>query len=64
MTKLLGRKWTSYVLAVFGVAVVTAVLAPLNQDINATTVGFAFLLFVFVQRGFSLRSHTNLVPVL
>ena len=46
MTKLLGRKWTSYVLAVFGVAVVTAVLAPLNRDINATTVGFAFLLFV------------------
>jgi two-component system sensor histidine kinase KdpD len=46
MTSLLSRKWASYVLAVVGVAVVTAVLIPLNQSINATTVGFAFLLLV------------------
>jgi two-component system sensor histidine kinase KdpD len=46
MSKLLSRKWTSYLLAVFGVAVVTAVLVPLNRTINATTAGFAFLLVV------------------
>jgi K+-sensing histidine kinase KdpD len=46
MTSLLGRKWVSYLLAVLGVAVVTAVLIPLNHSINATTVGFAFLLLV------------------
>src|SRR5262252_3783812 len=46
MTSLLSRKWVSYLLAVLGVAVVTAVLIPLNQSINATTVGFAFLLLV------------------
>ncbi|HYW70360.1 MAG TPA: DUF4118 domain-containing protein, partial [Pyrinomonadaceae bacterium] len=46
MTGLLSRKWTSYLLAVLGVALVTAVLIPLNKSINATTVGFAFLLLV------------------
>src|SRR5262249_17638778 len=46
MQKLLRRKWASYVLAVLGVAVVTAILVPLNTTINSTTVGFAFLLFV------------------
>src|SRR5215510_10830008 len=46
MQKLVKRTWASYVLAVLGVAVVTAGLVPLNRTINSTTVGFAFLLVV------------------
>jgi two-component system sensor histidine kinase KdpD len=36
----------SYLLAVFGVAVVAGILVPLRDEINTVTVGFAFLLVV------------------
>jgi two-component system sensor histidine kinase KdpD len=36
----------SYLLVVLGIAAVTGVLAPLRHEINTTTIGFAFLLFV------------------
>ena len=39
-------KWAGYVGAVAGTAAVTAVLAPFQQQVNATTVALAFLLIV------------------
>jgi two-component system sensor histidine kinase KdpD len=39
-------RWTSYLLATLGVAVATAILLPLREQINTTTIGFAFLLIV------------------
>jgi len=41
-----NTKWTGYVLATIGAAVLTTVLIPLRHDINSTTIGFAFLLVV------------------
>lgn len=43
---LLNRNWTSYLIAILGVGLVTVVLTPLREDINSTTVGFVFLLLV------------------
>jgi len=39
-------KWTSYLFAGFGVAALTAILIPLRDEINTTTIGFAYLLVV------------------
>src|SRR6266446_8913155 len=39
-------RWASYSLATFGIAVLTAILIPLREHINSTTIGFAFLLVV------------------
>src|ERR1700730_1062631 len=36
----------SYVLAVLGIAAMTAILVPLRDEINTTTIGFAYLLVV------------------
>jgi K+-sensing histidine kinase KdpD len=41
-----NKRWFSYFLATFGVALSTALLIPLRGHINSTTVGFAFLLVV------------------
>ncbi len=41
-----NRTLSSYFLATSGVAALTAILVPLRGQINATTVGFAFLLVV------------------
>src|SRR5213593_776613 len=40
------KTWVKYALATFGIASVTAVLLPLREHINSTTVGFAYLLIV------------------
>lgn len=45
-TKISRKKWYGYLIAVFGVAVVTALLAPFNNQINSTTVALALLLVV------------------
>lgn len=39
-------RWSSYLLAIIGVAAATALLIPLRGRINSTTVGFVFLLAV------------------
>ena len=39
-------RWTGYFGAVFGTAVVTALLAPFHEHVNSTTVALAFLLVV------------------
>jgi two-component system sensor histidine kinase KdpD len=44
--QLVNRKFISYLFATIGVALVTALLLPLRGAINATTIGFAFLLVV------------------
>lgn len=44
--RLLNLRWAGYVGAVGGTAVVTAALAPFQQQVNATTVALAFLLVV------------------
>ena len=43
---LLNSRWAGYVGAVVGTALMTAVLAPLQQQVNATSVALAFLLVV------------------
>jgi two-component system sensor histidine kinase KdpD len=43
---LLNARWIGYALATIGAAVLTAVLIPLRQEINSTTIGLAFLLLV------------------
>jgi K+-sensing histidine kinase KdpD len=40
------RGLTSYLLAVLGIAAVNGILVPLRDEINAVTIGFAFLLVV------------------
>jgi two-component system sensor histidine kinase KdpD len=45
-TKILGKRWSGYFIAVLGVAAVTALLAPFNTRINSTTVALALLLVV------------------
>lgn len=53
-TKYFGKSLNGYLTAVFGVAAVTALLAPVNNQINATTVALAFLilvLFIATYRG-------------
>ena len=45
-SKLLNLRWAGYFGAVFGTAVVTALLAPFHEQINSTTVALAFLLVV------------------
>jgi K+-sensing histidine kinase KdpD len=42
----LNLRWAGYVGAVGGTALMTAVLAPFQQQVNATTVALAFLLIV------------------
>lgn len=42
----LNSRWAGYVGAVAGTALITAVLAPFQQRVNATTVALAFLLVV------------------
>lgn len=44
--KILGKKWDGYLIAVLGVAVVTALFVPFNNRVNSTTVALAFLLVV------------------
>ena len=46
LRRLLDAKLTSYFLATLGIAVLTALLLPLRGHINATTIGFAFLMVV------------------
>jgi K+-sensing histidine kinase KdpD len=41
-----SRRWIGYIGALFGSAVVTALLGPFHEQINATTVALAFLLVV------------------
>jgi len=43
---LVNLRWAGYFGAVFGTAVVTALLAPFHEQINSTTVALAFLLVV------------------
>jgi two-component system sensor histidine kinase KdpD len=43
---LLNLKWTGYLWAVLGSALVTAFLAPFHEQVNSTTVALAFLLVV------------------
>jgi two-component system sensor histidine kinase KdpD len=43
---LINLRWAGYFGAVFGTAVVTALLAPFHEQINSTTVALAFLLVV------------------
>ena len=45
-TKILGKRWGGYFIAVLGVAAVTALLAPFNDRINSTTIALALLLVV------------------
>lgn len=42
----LNSKWAGYVGAVVGTALITAVLAPVRQEVNSTTVALAFLIVV------------------
>ena len=42
----MNLRWAGYFGAVFGTAVVTALLAPFHEQINSTTVALAFLLVV------------------
>lgn len=44
--KILRKSWDSYLIAVLGIATITALLAPFNDRINSTTVALAFLLVV------------------
>jgi K+-sensing histidine kinase KdpD len=44
--RVLNSRWAGYVGAVVGTAFITAVLAPFQQQVNATTVGLTFLLVV------------------
>ncbi len=44
--RVLASKLTTYFLAAIGIAVLTLLLLPLRDTVNATTIGFAFLLFV------------------
>ena len=44
--RVIKSRWSSYVLAILGVAAITAILIPFRQRINSTTVGFAFLLAI------------------
>jgi K+-sensing histidine kinase KdpD len=46
LSNLLNLKGAGYFGAVLGIAVVTALLAPLHEQINSTTVALAFLLLV------------------
>ena len=46
MRRFINKPLTAYVLATLGIALLTALLVPLRRDINATTIGFAFLLIV------------------
>jgi K+-sensing histidine kinase KdpD len=45
-TKIFGNKWGGYLIAVFGIAAVTTLLAPFNNQIKSTTVALALLLVV------------------
>lgn len=45
-TKILRKSWGGHVIALVGVAAVTALLAPFTARINSTTVALAFLLVV------------------
>lgn len=45
-TNILRKRWDGYVIAVLGVAVVTALLAPFNDRLSSTTVALALLLVV------------------
>lgn len=45
-TRTLRKSWDGYLLALLGVAAVTALLAPFQNRINSTTVALAFLLVV------------------
>src|SRR6266436_2564892 len=40
------NRLSKYVFAVVGIAAVTGILIPLREQINTTTIGFAFLLVV------------------
>lgn len=44
----MNSKWAGYVGAVAGTALMTAVLAPFQQQVNSTTVALAFLLVVLL----------------
>src|SRR5438552_2940644 len=44
--RLLRAKWASFFLATVGITLLTILLLPLRGHINATTIGFAFLLVV------------------
>src|SRR5207244_739990 len=44
--RLLRAKWASFFLAILGITLLTVLLLPLRGHINATTIGFAFLLVV------------------
>src|SRR6266403_1015255 len=44
--RLLRAKWASFFLATLGITLLTVLLLPLRGHINATTIGFAFLLVV------------------
>jgi K+-sensing histidine kinase KdpD len=46
LRRFINKPLTAYVLATVGIALLTALLLPLRGDINATTIGFAFLLIV------------------
>lgn len=42
----INKRWISYALATLGTAFLTILLLPLREQINSTTVGFAYLLVV------------------
>jgi K+-sensing histidine kinase KdpD len=46
VSNILNSRWAGYVGAVGGTALMTAVMAPFQQQVNATTVALAFLLIV------------------
>src|SRR5688500_2986379 len=47
-SRVLNLRWPGYAGAVAGTAFITAVLAPFQQQVNATTVALAFLLVVLL----------------
>ena len=46
--RVLNLRWAGYVGAVGGTALITAVLGPFQEQVNATTVALTFLLLVLV----------------
>jgi two-component system sensor histidine kinase KdpD len=63
-TKISGESWQGYLLAVFGVAAVTTLLAPFHNQINSTTVALALLLVVLFTATFRGSRPALLASVL
>lgn len=62
--KILRKSWNDYLIAVLGVAAITALLAPFRNRINSTTVALALLLIILFTATFRGSKPALLASVL